>query len=245
MISCFHKDTPPHLLAQKLNNGAACCIETGLYDKAVLKLVKALKLTEQLDNTVSCTCQFCSLEECVTFSQKSPGRNRCDYSFDNDSSLLSCEEESEGGYVYRQPIRITPQTMVEGHSMGLVLPKILIFNLALVHHLSLLEKKKMSRKKLTKVLQLYELAYRLQSEYYDDDQTPCLGFALIICNNLGEIHRMVNNRSKYARCLQHLLSTMMFMMVECREQQNYSLELDGFLRNTSSLILLSQSAAAA
>jgi len=36
-----------HLYAQKLNNCASICIETGLYDRAILSLSKALKLSEQ------------------------------------------------------------------------------------------------------------------------------------------------------------------------------------------------------
>jgi hypothetical protein len=35
---------------------------------------------------------------------------------------------------------------------------------------------------------------------------------MIIANNVGEIHRAVDNQSKHAMCLQHLLSTMMYMI---------------------------------
>jgi hypothetical protein len=110
-----------------------------------------------------------------------------------------------------------------------------------------LEEKQLNRNKLSNVLQLYELAYRLQMEE-DDEQVDCIRFAMIISNNLGEIHRAVNDRSKHVKCLEHLLSTMMFI-VDGR-QLNFNddssfLELDGFLRNTSQLFLQGQGAAAA
>jgi hypothetical protein len=245
MPSLFHETYPQLLLAKKLNNSAAFCIETGRYDRAVSNLVKALKLTEQIDISASCTCKHCGLKACMAFSQ------RCDStSVDSVASKrpkrrqsLISDESSEEGYIYRQPIRVAPQAMHEGHSMGLTLPLIITFNLALAHHLRAIEENQLDRKKLSKVLQLYEFAYRWQMEE-DDEQVHCIRFTMIISNNLGEIHRAVNNRSKYVMCLQHVLSTMMFM-VDCHQNDDSSLELDGFLRNTSQLILQGQCAAAA
>jgi hypothetical protein len=245
MPSLVHEAYPPLLLAKKLNNRAAFCIETGRYDRAVSNLVKALKLTEQIDKSATCTCKHCGLQACVTFSQsfdstivdsvasKYPTRRQ---------SLIS-DESSEEGYIYRQPIRVTPQAMQEGHPMGLTLPLIITFNLALAHHLSAMEENQLDRKKLSKVLQLYEFAYRWQMEE-DDEEVDCIRFTMIISNNLGEIHRAVDNRSKYVMCLQHLLSTMMFM-VYCQQNNDSSLDLDGFVRNTSQLILQGRCAAAA
>ena len=126
--------------------------------------------------------------------------------------------------------------------MGMSLPLIITVNLALAHHLDALEQKEMDRKKLKRVLQLYELAYRWQMEE-DDEQLDCIALSIIISNNLGEINRAVNNKSKHIKCLQHLLSTLMFV-VDC-QQMDDKLDLDGFLRNTSQLVLQDQCAAAA
>jgi hypothetical protein len=246
MPSLVHEAYPPLLLAKKLNNRAAFCIQAGHYDRAVSNLVKALKVTEHIDNSDStCTCKHCDLQACMTFSQS------CDSTSDDSvaskhstrSQSLISDESSEEGYIHRQPIRVTPQAMQEGHSMGLALPLIITFNLALAHHLSAIEEKQLDRTKLAKVLQLYELAYRWQMEE-DDAEVDCIRFTMIISNNLGEIHRAVNNRSKYFKCLQHLLSTMMFM-VDCQQDDDSSLELDGFLHNTSQLFSRGKCAAAA
>jgi hypothetical protein len=236
MPSLVHKALPP-LRAQKLNNHAALCIETGRYDRAIFNLVKALKLSENVDSISTCACKHCSLDECMTFSQKVPGFER------RNSSESLTSRVSESGYIYRRPIRVTPQAMQEGHSTGLILPLIIAFNLALAHHLSAIEEKQMDRKKLKKVLRLYELVHGWQMEK-NNEQFDCIRFTMILANNLGEIHRAVNDRSKHVMCLQHLLSTMMFLVVD-GQQTDGSLELDGFLRNTSQLILQGRCADAA
>lgn len=244
----FRNALPPMLLAKKLNNRAVFCIQAGHYNRAVNNLVKALKLTEQrADDEIGCTCRHCSLEACVSYSQKR-GQIFDDLStaskFNSDKSLNQ-DESSSSGYVHRQPILITSQAIQEDHTMGLTLPLIITFNLALVHHLSAISEEVLNRRKLGKVLQLYELAYRWQMESEEDEQVECIRFTLIISNNLGEIHRVVSNRIKYERCLQHVLSTLMFM-VDCRIIDSESrLDMDGFLRNTSQIILQERCAAAA
>jgi hypothetical protein len=249
---------PRQLLAQKLNNRAAHCIEIGQYQQATSNLVKALKLCEESsrqfeeedDDTSSmdvdhspCPCRLCSLDHCMTYSQRVSQQAESSMS-DSDGINKKIDNNSTGGgYVYQQPIRVSPQTMEEGHSMGNVLSLMLTFNLALTHHLeALASTQAMSRSKLQRVLRLYELAYRWQIEE-ESIQAESLRFTMVIANNLGEIHRAVSNRDKHQKCLEHLLSTVMFM-VDCRETEN-TMDMDGFLRNTSELILHSHCAGAA
>jgi hypothetical protein len=150
----------------------------------------------------------------------------------------------EDGYIYRQPILVTPQSIHQGHSMGMTLQLILTFNLALVHHLIVSQSKTICGSSLRRVLKLYELAYLCQVEEHENDQLVSIRFSMILANNLGEIYRVVGDRSKYVQCLQQLLSTMMFLMA-CTEDNNGGVEMDGFRRNTSQLILQAKCAAAA
>jgi hypothetical protein len=55
----------------------------------------------------------------------------------------------------------------------------------------------------------------------DLDASPVtsLRFNMIICNNLSQIHRLVQNHSKHRRCLEHLLATIMFVVVTDGPQQ--------------------------
>ena len=72
--------TKANLYAQKLNNSAAFCIEIGQYDRAILSLGKALKLSALYDKQdggytiedAACLCQNCSVEGCIAYSESIP-----------------------------------------------------------------------------------------------------------------------------------------------------------------------------
>jgi tetratricopeptide (TPR) repeat protein len=255
---------PPHLLAQKLNNRGALCIETGRYERAIATLTKALRLCKRVASDETCRCRFCGLDECMSMNQSVPPhrsltRQDAGSSFygDCDSSrrmprrsqeeTSSSEDfECRGGYIYRNPIHVSPHSMQEGHSMGATLSLIVIFNLALAHHLAAVQNS-MCQRRLQKALQLYKLAYQLYQLYQLEEQpmqeVNLLHFTMIFANNLGEVHRTVNNRSEHMMFLQHLLSTIMYL-VDCHIPAE-SIELDGFFRNTSQLILQKRCASAA
>jgi len=62
---------------QKLNNSGAYCIEIGMFDRAIVSLTKALKISqmhEDSDNTEQsvCICPKCSLEQCISYSEQLP-----------------------------------------------------------------------------------------------------------------------------------------------------------------------------
>ena len=118
-----------HLYAQKLNNSAALCIEIGQYDRAVLSLTKALRLSrEQTDESMICTCRCrdCSLDGCIAYSECNPPVSK----ISQQGSSGCCS------FVYRRPIRVPPQPILESHNMGRSLFLVITFNLGLAHHLS-------------------------------------------------------------------------------------------------------------
>lgn len=49
-----------------------------------------------------------------------------------------------------------------------------------------------------------------------------LRFDMIVCNNLSQIHKMAQNYSKQEKCLQHLLSILMFVVDWQRDRVNHS-----------------------
>jgi len=154
--------------------------------------------------------------------------------------------------------------------MGSTLSLIVTFNLALANHLLLISiqpNKEATRIQLAKVLRLYELAYRWESEFRQQQQScesnsnsddsdmetdspkregsnnndscsknnkhnncSSLRFDMIVCNNLSEIHRMAGNHTKQEKCLQHLLSILMFITDVTRENR---LETDTNNNNTT------------
>jgi tetratricopeptide (TPR) repeat protein len=179
------------------------------------------------------------------------------YPHNESSSLSSSSSEStlDNGFVYRRPILVNKQCIEEMHDMGITLSLILIFNLALAHHLNVIDTSSSSSsmksnnlKALHQALQLYELAYQLHVDYiqqsesgsesessYNDQYNRSIGslrFIMIVSNNLGEIHRAAGNIEKHTLCLQHLLSAIMYM-VDSNLVVLDSKEMDGFYQNVS------------
>jgi hypothetical protein len=252
------RETYPALgMAQELNNRAAQYMETGKYNLAMEVLVVAIKLNEPSNSVnptqnATCPCQYCSLDYCMRYSQET-------IRYDRPSADQDHHAEASGGYLYRLPIRISPQSLSSGHCMGMVLSLILTFNLALAHHLSLVnggcaneEKSTLSRSRLQHVLKLYELAHRLQL-VEANPQFHSAQFTMVLLNNLGEIHRLVSNRDKHQKCIEHLLGTLM-VLVDCHHQSSHvhssfgayqDMILDGFFRNICELILRDKCARAA
>jgi len=168
-----------HLYAQKLNNSAALCIEIGHYDRAIFSLTKALRLSrEQTDESMlcGCSCYQCSLDGCIAYSETCPPVSR------PQSPVRHEYASQDDNYVYKRPIRIPPQPILENHNMGRTLFLIITFNLAMAHHLGALataatsstspeaiqkQKQQLSPKalmpksngdKIKKALQLYEVS---------------------------------------------------------------------------------------
>lgn len=279
----------PHLLAQKLNNRASFFIATCNYEEGIVLLTKALQLIERNISVnkekQSCSCKFCRLEACLimehdmehdSFSiHTSFDDDDCDgMEFDNDGCghLIHRQAQDQApkdtpttfekdyGFVYHRPLLVNKHCIEEGHIMGMTLSLIIVFNLALAHHLkaiSTIDTKpntgcSPSNKNLQvlhQALQLYELAYQLHTDYVQqplpssgalsDEHNRSIGslrLTMIISNNLGQIHRVAGNSTKHKMCLHHLLSAIMYM-VDCKFVVLDSTEMYGFYHNVSPIML--------
>jgi hypothetical protein len=229
------------VLTQQLNNHGARCIQVGKYELAIATLNKALNLWEQVTVDDTCTCGSCSLDECILHTTRQeppfPGDGASFKSFNDATKFFEDMVESEDSFIYRQPIYASMQ---QGHSPGVTLSLIIILNLAVAHHLSALQNQN-CRRRLQKALQFYELVYYHMQMEEEDLCSPHA--SLIIANNVGEVHRALENQSKHAMCLQHLLSIMVYM-IDCKIPVS-TMKLEGFVRNTSQLILNNNCAGAA
>ena len=148
--------------------------------------------------------------------------------------------------------------------MGIALSLIILFNLALAHHLKAIATITSNTNSsfdnitvLQQALQLYGLAYQLHMDYVQQPLSSsgalsdeynrnisALRFTMIVSNNLGEIHRVAGNSVKHKMCLQHLLSAIMYM-VDCKLMGMDSAEMDGFYHNVSPIMLADMCAQAA
>jgi len=279
---------PPHLLAKKLNNRASSLIESGKYKEGVALLTKALKLTKQEtiehgDTRTPCSCASCRFEA-VLPSTEAVQQQHLLHDLNNSghrprhlqqelqqfkrqqypsgpSETIEKGGNEEGGFVYRRPIFANRESIEENHYMGVTLVWILLFNLALAHHLMYLEGGEMDdgntekEKYFRKAVKLYELAYQSHLDSTsdvdkdncdDDDDYGSLRFAVIVSNNVGQIHRVAGNTSQSEECLQHLLRVIMYV-VECQLVGSVlsQTELDDLYGNVTPIMLEDVCASAA
>ncbi len=152
-----------------------------------------------------------------------------------DGKYLEDKILVEGGFIYRKPIRIPPSY---AHNTSLqnsevTLPSIVIFNLALAHHLLAMKKKNepckhlqpnLSSLLLEKSAKLYELAIQLQERQVAADGTQSFSnlFYLSCVNNLGSSYRLLGDISLSEKTYQQLL-TMIVYLNYSEEQRGYEL----------------------
>ena len=201
-----------------------------------------------------------------------------DMYFDDDDDLDSDEDEDEDhpilerqypvleqqdedeGFVYRRPLLVNQHSIDGGHYMGVTMSLIILFNLALAHHLKAIAipaddaKKRLTT--LQQALQLYEVAYQLHMEIIQHQPLPSynadydqnfvnLRLTMLVTNNLSEIHRLAGNSTKHKLCLQHVLSAMMYMTLYCDVLLLTPKEVDGFYHNVSPITMFQVCAAVA
>jgi len=157
---------------------------------------------------------------------------------------FAVEEDDGEGFIYRRPLLVSQKSIEENHYMGITLVLIVMFNLALTHHLMYLEAKQTKNSSssdrerfFVKAVQLYELAYQSYLDYVQQRERNqkrqqrrmslnsansnrrrghcgSLRLTMVLSNNLGQIHRAAGNTRKHGLCLQHLLRVIMYA-VEC------------------------------
>jgi hypothetical protein len=142
------------------------------------------------------------------------------------------EHEDQDHFLYQDAIFIPNEL---GNSLGRrersMVSCMIIFNLALVHHLSAMwaiDSDPSSN--LRRALKLYELAFNLQREELVEINVL---FVLAVTNNVGMTHRQLGDEEPAKTCFQSVLSTLMYL---ADRHQAYCFPLDGFFINTRSLI---------
>jgi len=164
-------------------------------------------------------------------------------------------------YVYQRPIRVPRQ----GLEMGSVLFLIILFNLALAHHLKATAMSTVLNSNpshsegranaIEKALMLYKLVkkywFKLQQrlelnseESNNTNAYSSIWFRMILQNNLGQIYKWTGNFSREEECLQDLLSIVFLVTDQTtvmpdrkRRRSGFQRDLEGFLTNTSVLTI--------
>jgi hypothetical protein len=142
------------------------------------------------------------------------------------------EHENHTPFLYRDAIFI-PIALGTclGHRERSMVSSIVIFNLALVHHLSTRWTTESDPStNLHRALKLYELAFNMQREQLREVNVL---FVLAVTNNIGMIQREIGGEESATSWFEAVLSTLMYMS---DGQQPCSFPLDRFFINTRYLI---------
>lgn len=252
----------------KLNNRGAYQIETRQYGNAVSTLTEAIMLSKKVvarfrvegsnqdAQLTQGTEEECYFSQCMQYTYRctdttSPrpplSHNEDSASFCDQPSMEEDNDDDEGEmneFVYRHPIRIPRQAINPSFQFNMATSIMLIFNLALAHHLCATEEEEtFSRPMFDKSARLYECAYSLLLQ---QDFGSNVLFVLATVNNLGQAHRSLDQSETATKCFQHLLSTLMFLVESGDEQgAKKTPSLEGFFRSTSHLVLQKHCYAAA
>jgi tetratricopeptide (TPR) repeat protein len=237
-------------IASRLNNEGVGLIENGLYHEAISTFSQGLTLVKQvlaLQGDEDERPDEESGSDCMGNPKEAiPQTPSCHFRKMQEIELtgvcVAQEDISCGAplFIFKSPIFIPAHaTDLASFNYYVKSSFILLYNLALSHHLSALESNN-SRKRLRKALSLYELAYTLQMT--ENVQLTVLQ-TMAIVNNLGQIHTALENEAKSKQCFQHLLSTIVFLN-DCGERESVE-QMDGFVSNVMPLILKGSASASA
>ena len=236
------------------------------------------------EQVVCCCSNYCSLNECMVYSEENTPVDLFNNvimdtaetthnvsitaSFSTSKQTATEDDRSDHTYIHQRPLYITPRCLVEGYNLGRFLSLLVLFNLALAHHLKFVSISTLSMNNsnaaattnsttrvrplaLRKVLRLYELTYNLLLEIFTHERQqqcddtlctntntnvntytdtsgassiidPSLRFSIIICNNLSQVHKILQNQEKHKRILRKLLSMLMYVVDVEREVNNNS-----------------------
>jgi tetratricopeptide (TPR) repeat protein len=215
----------------KRNNEGAIRLKAGHYKKAILLFAKGLKACRQLvscysdDDIDSSRIANTSLDTLMALRQTPVLRD--------DGTAVPVDSQP---YVYLHPITI-PVSFVSVYSDIIqLLPSILIFNQAIVHHILGLKDVRLLRKAAT----LYECGLTVVAEENVGASGACYVSACL--NNMGLIYSRLKLTEVAQKCFKRLLSTFMILVTT---NHGYAQRLNIFIPTVSHLIFQTTLPAAA
>ena len=201
---------------QIIAEGNSLCdlIEAGQHGVAVTELSATLSVLKQImahaDQTEGSI--NASLDQCMKTKSLPVPCTGC------DEENTTCPQ-----FVFQRPIRM-PTNIGSSYNEVIFVSCIVIFNLAIAYHLQ------GDNESLVRALKLYELSFNLQREQQFDNNVL---FILATVNNLGLIHKQLQDEQSSRMCFEHVLSTLMYL-TDCGEANDC--HLDGFFHNISSVV---------
>jgi tetratricopeptide (TPR) repeat protein len=218
--------------AISMNNQGASLIDAGRTLEAISILSSALKYFQQQlfsePEDTSVMLGHCSLDEMMS---RNITRDTQEGSYTNS------------GFVHRRSIHVQQDTLCNARC-SFVIAVAILFNLALAHHLTGVEKSR-NPVLLQKAVKLYEHAHKLVRGTQGVGKDSVL-FHLAVINNLGQLHKELKQDVLAEKCFHQLLSLLMYLLDSSREEQGtlLSSSYEEFLSNVYHLIIPGCSAVA-
>jgi len=158
-------------IGNEWSSSSSCCSRSSTSSSCCSRSSSALSSSS---SSCSGSCQYCSLESCLTMDY-CLNNNVNGFKSESSRSIAALEEIEGTWFVYNRPILVHEDCIEGMHFMGATLSIIILFNLALAHHLkaiasistmninmNLSMNTSEINKLLLQALQLYELAYQLR-----------------------------------------------------------------------------------
>jgi tetratricopeptide (TPR) repeat protein len=213
-----------------LNNGAAALFETENYDEAVSMLKQAFAMNKSL---------VLVKKETSRSNNNNNVLHKCCTSTVPDDTMTGDDDSSED-YIYRKPITIAVTSAINaGYDIHVTLSAIIIFNLALAHHLSGMFLKydaNRNSENLEKAVTLYSLALQVVVAEQRRLASDVTMFLLAIFNNIGHIHKTLGETKVANSFFERMLITLLYLS-ECQGWEGSKSLSECFFRNTTHLIL--------
>jgi hypothetical protein len=232
----------------KLNNQAVADIGDDRFDEAISSLTMALKRIQLVISgniMIPDTADTAMDTRQGTGGEQDAPREFCfEFLACGSCSFLTSVESGKLSprSMFRDPIQLSSTVFDCEIEHCEKLSCVILYNLALAHHLRAMEEhnETLKQSRLRKALTLYEHAHQM---LVNQDMNVSVLHSMAIACNLGHIHHMTGNDPASQMYFQHLLSAILYV-VDCGEGGKVK-SLDGFFLNVMPLISSVSSAPAA
>eukprot|EP00980_Cylindrotheca_fusiformis_P031368 scaffold26259_cov108-Cylindrotheca_fusiformis.AAC.2 len=199
------------------NNISVSCIETGNYNEAISGLSNCLRTYLPKDGVLisgnQCNARLPTADYCILQGREIEGLGN----FENNMP-----------YMYRHAIRI-PSSLELTMKTKDAIASILVFNLALAHHLLFLSCCQIQgENSRQKAIMLYDIALDLQSSRFLES-----GFVFVLAtlNNLALLHMEQNDLDRATQFFRKMLSILVLIVEMDSDVPPGCLLLNGFYHN--------------
>jgi tetratricopeptide (TPR) repeat protein len=207
----------------ELNNEGARLICKGEYARAVSTFLEAMSTVKQMladeniirrnrdeDTEMDSTCEYGSeTVSCMEAESSSSPEEAASYG-----------NESSHCFVFRKPLVMSLDADICGDRTVAKLSAIMMFNMALSHHLSALKHHK-NATQLHAALRMYENAYLLQQ---NEQVEISILYNLALSNNLGQVLKAMKHQPEARKCFEQLLSILLLVTEYCDDEEKARLE---------------------